>query len=293
LIGRLASDEEKRMNHASCLCARITWEIDGPFELMHHCHCSRCRKAHGVPFATYVAGPAAGFRLSGGEHMVRWESSPGFYRCFCGRCGSVVPGAPFDERVFVPAGNFIDDPGVHALAHIFVASKAPWYEIPDGLPRFDTYPEGIDAPVLPERDPLDPPGAPRGSCLCGRVTYVLEGTSLRSHNCHCSRCRKARSAAYAANLFTTADGVRFTRGENLLSSYKVPEALRFTHVFCRQCGSPMPRVDPDRGLTVVPMGSFDDDPGMRPQSHIFVASKAPWFDVADDLPQFAEYPAQL
>jgi hypothetical protein len=202
----------------------------------------------------------------------------------------VVPGDASDGAVFVPAGNFEDDPGVRALAHIFVASKAPWFEIHDGVPRFEAYPPGIDAAVLPDRPPLDPPGSPRGSCLCGGVAYVVEGTPIRCMNCHCGRCRRARSAAYASNLFVGSDGLRFTRGEDLLESYKVPDAQRFTHVFCRTCGSSMPRIDRDRGLAVVPMGGLDDDPGMHPRAHIFVGSMAPWYAIADDLPQHAEYP---
>jgi hypothetical protein len=278
------------MHRASCLCGDVTWEIGEPLELMHHCHCSRCRKAHGTPFATYVAGPSASFRMRGQDNVARWESSPGFFRAFCGRCGAVVPGEPFDHRVFVPAGNFLDDPGVQPLAHIFVASKAPWFDLRDDLPRFDAFPPDFDAAVLPDRAALDPPGAPRGSCLCGAVGYVVEGEPLRAWNCHCGRCRRARSAAYAANLFIASDGVRFTRGEELLSSYKVPDAERFTHVFCRQCGASMPRADRHLPLAFVPMGSLDDDPGMRPQGHIFTESKAPWYTIADDLPQHAQYP---
>jgi hypothetical protein len=34
------------------------------------------------------------------------------------------------------------------------------------------------------------------------------------------------------------------------------------------------------------MGSLDTDPGMSPTLHIFVGSKAPWFEISDDLPQF-------
>ena len=40
---------------------------------------------------------------------------------------------------------------------------------------------------------------------------------------------------------------------------------------------------------MVPMGALDDDPGIRPQAHIFVASKAPWDTIEDALPQHAEY----
>jgi hypothetical protein len=277
------------MNEGRCLCGQISWQLEGPLELMCHCHCSRCRKSHGVPFATYVGGPEHGLRLRGLEHVVRWQSSPGFSRCFCRDCGSVVPSeAAFDGRVFVPAGNFTEDPGVRPIAHIFVGSKAPWFELSDELARFDAYPEGFDAPPVADRPPLDPAGAVRGSCLCGAVTFVVEGKPLRAVNCHCGRCRRARSAAHAANLFTAADGVKFTRGEDNRSSYKLPEARFFTQVFCRTCGSAMPRIDRERGIAVIPMGSLDDDPGIRPQYHIYVGSKAPWFEIADELPRYDE-----
>ena len=281
------------MIRGSCLCGDVAWQVDGPVELMSHCHCSRCRKAHGAAFATYVRCKADHFRLTRGrERIVRFESSPGTFRPFCSRCGSVVPdGAPWDGHVGMPAGCLDDDPGVRPLAHIFVASKAPWWEIRDKLPRFDAYPPGFGGTVLADRPTPDPPGgAPRGSCLCGRVAYRVEAPATVVRNCHCGRCRKERSAAHATNLVTPADGVRFTHGAELLTEYKVPEARFFTHVFCRACGSSLPRIDRSRNLAVVPMGSLDDDPGARPSVHIFVASKAPWYEIPDDLPQHAEYP---
>src|SRR5262249_14429894 len=154
----------------------------------------------------------------------------GFRRTFCSRCGSIVPDGTqaWEGRLFMPAGPFDDDPGVRPAAHIFVASKAAWFEITDALPRFDAYPPGIDVPVLPELPPPAPVGGElRGSCLCGGVAYVVEGTPLRCYHCHCSRCRKARAAAHASNLMTAADGVRFTRGDDLVASYKLPTARYF------------------------------------------------------------------
>ena len=277
------------MNRGICLCGEVSWEVEGPYVWASHCHCSRCRKTHGAAFATYVAASADGFRMRGEENVVNFESSPGFFRCFCGRCGSVVPGPPFEGQVFVPAGNFEDDPEVRPLAHIFVASKAPWYDIRGDLQQFDTYPEGIDAPVLADLEVRAASGPRSGSCLCGGVAFVAEGEALRCHHCHCSRCRRARSAAHASNLMVSSDGLRILRGQELLTTYNLPGALRFAQVFCRRCGSPMPRVDKDRRFAVVPMGALDGDPGVRPQSHIFVGSKAPWFDIADDLPQNVEH----
>ena len=274
--------------HATCLCQSVTWDVAAPLEWMSHCHCSICRKTHGVAFATYVAAPADAFRLHGREHIVRFESSPGFFRCFCGRCGSVVPGDPAEARVFAPAGNFDDDPVARPVAHIFVASSATWHEITDSLPRFDTYPPGFDVPVVPDREPLAVAAPIHGSCQCGAVAFEATADPVMCRHCHCIRCRKARSAAHASNLVVPVDGFRFTRGEASLASYKVPGAKFFAQIFCTTCGSPMPRVDPSRGIVVIPMGALDTDPNVRPRNHIFVASKAPWFEITDPLPQSPE-----
>ncbi len=279
------------MVHASCLCGDVSWDIDGPFLFMSHCHCSRCRKFHGTPFATYVGGPAASLTLRGSDAIAGWESSPGFVRSFCRTCGSKVPGAPWQDLHFVPAGNFDDDPGHRPEANIFVDSKASWFEITDGLTCFAAYPDGVDAPVLADSEPPDRGGnGVRGSCGCRAVTFRMIEPPLDARNCHCGRCRKGRSAAYAANLFVTLGGLVYTHGQDRIVEYKVPAADRFTQAFCSICGSAMPVTYRDRGVSVVPMGAFDDDPGIRPRSHIFVGSKAPWFEITDDLPQFAGYP---
>jgi hypothetical protein len=282
------------MVHGSCLCGDVAWEVDGPLEFMHHCHCGRCRKLNGAAFATDLLGRAADTRLvRGSEQIARFESSPGAFRKFCRRCGSVVTDgvAAWQDFTFMPAGALDDDPGIRPVGHIFVASKVPWFDITDDLPRFDAFPPGVDAAVLPDVvPPLAPADAPRGSCLCGGVTFVVEGAPQRAYHCHCSRCRKVRGA-FAPNVFFAADALRVVQGEELLASYKVPEARFFTTVFCRRCGSKMPRVSPERGVAIVPMGSLDDDPGIRPQRHIFVGSKAPWYDITDDLPQDEAAPA--
>src|SRR5262245_13059975 len=270
-----------------CLCGAVRWSAEPPLTLASHCHCSRCRKAHGSAYATYAAVRSASFSQSG--EVARFESSPGFFRCFCPRCGSVVPGATSDGESFLPLGGLDDDVSVHIEAHIFVASKAPWFELSDALPRFAAYPEGVASPALPDRAPADAPGAVRGSCLCGGVGFAIREPATLARFCHCARCRKARAASHAANLLVPASGLAFTRGAERLVSYKIPDALRFTQTFCRDCGGKLPRVDPERQLAIVPMGALDDDPGIRPNGHIFVASKARWDEITDALPQHAEY----
>ena len=278
------------MLRGSCLCGDVAWQASGPLEWMHHCHCSLCRKAHGSAFGSYLMTPAEGFRLlRGEERVVAFASSKAVTRQFCGRCGTALPEADDgDGQIVLPVGPCDGDPGVRSEAHIFVASKAPWYEIRDALPRFDAFPPGIAAPVLADRPPRDPPGGVRGSCLCGAVGFVVEGEIRRATNCHCGRCRKARAAAHASNLFTSDAGLRFTRGAERLTLFKLPDARYFAQAFCRDCGGKLPRLDRERKLAVVPMGSLDDDPGVRPSAHIFVASKAPWYEIPDALPRHAE-----
>ena len=127
--------------------------------------------------------------------------------------------------------------------------------------------------------------ATTGSCLCGAVRYELTQDPAWAHNCHCSRCRKTRGSAFASNLFVAAGGFRFSHGEDQLQSYKPADAERFTHAFCRHCGSTMPWCDEARGMVVIPMGSLDEDAGITPRANIFVESKAPWFTITDALPQ--------
>jgi hypothetical protein len=39
----------------------------------------------------------------------------------------------------------------------------------------------------------------------------------------------------------------------------------------------------------VPAGLLEGDPGVRPKLHVFTSSKAPWCEIADDLPQYATW----
>jgi hypothetical protein len=276
----------------SCLCGDIRWQVSGALSQMSHCHCSMCRKAHGSAFATYAVARGEDFRWLSGEQKVRhFESSPGFNRPFCGRCGSCVPGvsSAFPDEVGLPVGPLEGDVRERPLCHIFVASAAPWYGLPDDLPHYSAYDPGEDLPeVSPPADPVAVSGKITGSCLCGGVAYAIEGELKGLVNCHCSRCRRARSAAHASNGFTTPSKLEWLRGQELLCDYRVPDAEVFGQTFCNICGSAMPRADREHDRVVVPAGSLDVDPGVREGVHIFFASKASWFEVADELPRFDE-----
>ncbi len=283
------------MVRGSCLCGDVVYELEGEFQHMSHCHCSMCRKSHGTAFATYVASPARGLRwICGEDRIARYESSPGFGRAFCSTCGSGAPVPdPGGAMVFTPAGNLLEDCGVRPEAHIFVASKAVWYPITDELPRFAEYPPGSGLPSVGQVPrSAGRQGAVGGSCLCGAVAFEYEGEPKMMMNCHCSRCRRAKSAAHASNVFFAPQALRWVKGEDRIVSYALPGAQRFGNAFCGICGSPVARQSPGAPLVNVPAGALDDDPGIRARAHIYVASKAPWFEFTDGLPRHEEMPAR-
>ena len=131
------------MIRGSCLCGEVRFEILGKLSDASHCHCAMCRKAHGAAFGTYAAAKANEFCVvAGGERIKRYQSSPGIVRTFCARCGSTLQGLQESKPdvIDVPLGVLDDDPGVRPALHIFVGSKAPWYEITDRLPQYTTRP---------------------------------------------------------------------------------------------------------------------------------------------------------
>jgi hypothetical protein len=129
-----------------------------------------------------------------------------------------------------------------------------------------------------------------GSCLCGAVRYEISGEAGQFWHCHCQRCRKATGTGHASNILMKPTSVDWTSGNESLRCFKVPDAERFATVFCGICGSLMPRVAPDLSIAVIPAGSLDDDPGIRPQGRIFQDSRAPWSCDGTELPCYDTYP---
>ena len=128
-----------------------------------------------------------------------------------------------------------------------------------------------------------------GSCLCGGIRYEVKGALFEALNCHCSMCRKAQGAAFRSRARVRAADFRWIAGEDLVTFYdSSPDNHRG---FCRICGSPiLTKFDSDKSVFSSPLGALNEDSGIRPQLHVYVASKAPWFTISDHLPQFAELP---
>ena len=279
------------MTTGSCLCGTVRYEVSGPYQWMSHCHCSMCRKQSGSLFATTLGVARENFRwLQGEDAIVHYRSSPAFERPFCRECGSALP----DDSgavVTCPAGALADDLEAKPLAHIFIGSKSPMYEITDELRRFEEYPPGHDTAVAAPRNPSAVGGDTiHGSCLCGAVAFEIDEQPRNLVNCHCSRCRRSRGAAHGTSFFARLEKLRWTRGADKVRTYRVPEAQFFSTSFCADCGSTLPSAFAPIKRHIVPAGTLDTPLPIKAGIHIWVGSRAPWFELTDGLPQYAEMP---
>src|SRR5690242_16925673 len=90
-----------------------------------------------------------------------------------------------------------------------------------------------------------------GTCLCGQVSFAIDGRLTPLQLCHATRCRKATGAAFASEMAAKASDLRWIRGADLVTVYEAPllrEPPRYRSAFCRVCGSPMPVVLEGTGL---------------------------------------------
>jgi len=126
-----------------------------------------------------------------------------------------------------------------------------------------------------------------GSCLCGAVRYAIDGRISPIGLCHCSKCRKSTGSAFHAGALCRKTRFRWLAGEDAIREYRTSSG--YTTRFCGTCGSLVPMFQDEGEYVVLHAGALDQDPGSRPVHHIFVGSKASWFEIADDLPRYEEY----
>jgi hypothetical protein len=124
-----------------------------------------------------------------------------------------------------------------------------------------------------------------GKCGCGAVRYRVADEFLYAANCHCSRCRAATGSAFKPFAGIEREKLEITDGLDRLLVFGEEDS---NDTRCAACGSLLFSVVRDGAYVHVALGSLVDAPTIRPGGHIFVGSKASWFEITDDLPQFEE-----
>lgn len=128
-----------------------------------------------------------------------------------------------------------------------------------------------------------------GSCLCGNITFEIEGDFQHFFLCHCKRCQKDTGSAHGANLFSSSAKLNWLSGKDQVKTFKL-KPTRHEKSFCPNCGSALPNVQMNGSLLVVPAGSLDTDVPNKPIGHIFIDSKANWDHELELVPKFDQLP---
>ncbi|MCB1858128.1 MAG: GFA family protein [Gammaproteobacteria bacterium] len=129
-----------------------------------------------------------------------------------------------------------------------------------------------------------------GTCLCKGVQFQLTGHLGIFQYCHCSRCRKFTGSTFSSNLLVLPEQFSWLRGEALVGRYELAEAKYFATGFCTRCGSSLPWLSQSGKVVIVPAGTLDSDPGIRPSQNIFCGSRAVWYQSPETLATYEDMP---
>lgn len=123
-----------------CLCGGVRYQIKGACRDIINCHCENCRRTHGH-FAAYTSLQQSALKFTS-RHTLQWyhDESPNTFRGFCNCCGASLFWDARDGRgkISVAAGSLDDGRELKTIGHVFVSEAGKYYEIDDGLPRFQT-----------------------------------------------------------------------------------------------------------------------------------------------------------
>ncbi|MEA3009911.1 MAG: hypothetical protein QOJ91_1603 [Sphingomonadales bacterium] len=122
---------------------------------------------------------------------------------------------------------------------------------------------------------------PKGACLCGAVSFEVEGELAPPDICHCTQCR-AWSGHCLASTNVPRDKLA-VEGADHVRWHRSSENIR--RGFCSICGSSLFWDPEHRDWTSIAMGAFETPTGTRADKHIFTASKGDYYEIGDGLPK--------
>ncbi|WP_419812280.1 GFA family protein [Bacterioplanoides sp.] len=109
------------------------------------------------------------------------------------------------------------------------------------------------------------------------------------YHCHCKQCQQLTGSAFASNIFTDPDNIEWVSGEGNVVTYEHPER-EFSKAFCRECGSALPFVNKTKTSLIVPAGSLNEMPDIKPQANIFSSEEACWLKEGLEAKNFSGFP---
>jgi len=127
-------------------------------------------------------------------------------------------------------------------------------------------------------------GPTSGGCLCGAVQYQISGKMRAVVACHCRQCQKTSGHYVAATRVAIKD--LQLQDCQALQWYQSSEVAK--RGFCRLCGSNLFWKSDSQNISIF-AGTLNSPSGLSLTKHIFVADKADYYELTDDLPKFERF----
>jgi hypothetical protein len=131
----------------------------------------------------------------------------------------------------------------------------------------------------------------RGRCLCGKVSYEIDGEPTVVAHCHCRDCQRLTGSGHSTGAMFPVERIR-VRGEPSEFRLVADSGNTVTRSFCGACGSPLfGRNTGMAGVMTVCVGTLDDPGAVTPQVTVFARSRNPWDAFDPGLPSYEAQPS--
>lgn len=124
-----------------------------------------------------------------------------------------------------------------------------------------------------------------GRCMCGAITYEVEGDPLFIGVCHCKDCQRQGGTSFSHLMGVMSDQLKVS-GDTLKEFVTEADSGGQAHrKFCGNCGSPIySSPSSNAGMAVIKAGTLDDTSGLTPMMHVWCSSKMDWIELPSDIP---------
>lgn len=116
-----------------------------------------------------------------------------------------------------------------------------------------------------------------GHCLCGKVSYSLNGDKAMTAICQCKNCQRQAGSAFSIVVLAQKDQIDIS-GELQTYNDTADSGAKLERQFCPTCGSALFSLQPTSPKTIIiKAGTLDDTSGLAPSVHVWCSSAQPWF----------------
>ena len=130
----------------------------------------------------------------------------------------------------------------------------------------------------------------KGSCLCGKVSYVCGEFPIWSVNCHCRSCQSLSGAPFVSAFSVPAHSVEFA-GETVSFKRNSDSGHEVVTTHCETCGARI--YAQSRGaanLTNIFASTLEDASNFRPVSNVYLSEAVHWVSSPETIVNFPKMP---